>query len=475
MSTSLLQKSQHAFDTRTPPSQHDSPYGSSGSNSSDEADETDIRQPPLRRVEPLSDGREHLEGGAWAAISALASFYFAVIYFLCGGKFSSCPVLKDSPQAKAQVYSLYAVLWMWDRPHYRTGSYQDDMLTNLRNVAIPGTGIPLSLLVRSKLLALLFLVVGYPLICMVAGLRKGGLSLQAATQAFSEQLLCPQDWFSFWRLNCVVASFHSVVNAPKGFAMEDKWTFLTEAKAAGVPISPWLDTESLVIKDKNEEGGMGIHFYKNATMGGSWIIQERLSNGGKIAELLPPSAPLSTLRVITSSRGGLRQSMSGTRAPLPGAPALHDVRALSCVFRAGRVGASTDHDSILFDVDINTGRIRKGTTNMHWYQLGLHKIPSTPWLCLDHTITEHPDTGMRISGHVIPDIEGIRTLCEEAHFRLLPDVPLAGWDVAITREAGMCLLEVNLSCNFFRGTFDQPAYFEFVNEYFAFLDEERRQ
>ena len=38
---------------------------------------------------------------------------------------------------------------------------------------------------------------------------------------------------------------------------------------------------------------------------------------------------------------------------------------------------------------------------------------------------------------------------------MLPDVPLAGWDVAITKEAGVCLLEVNLSCNFFRGTFDQ--------------------
>jgi hypothetical protein len=31
---------------------------------------------------------------------------------------------------------------------------------------------------------------------------------------------------------------------------------------------------------------------------------------------------------------------------------------------------------------------------------------------------------------------------------MLPDVPLAGWDVALTAE-GACLLEVNLSCNFF--------------------------
>ena len=69
----------------------------------------------------------------------------------------------------------------------------------------------------------------------------------------------------------------------------------------------------------------------------------------------------------------------------------------------------------------------------------------------------------------------MRQLCEDAHYRLLPDVPMAGWDVAMTAEAGMCLLEVNLSCNFFRGRFDQKAYFGLVGEYFSFLDQASRE
>merc|ERR1711966_51354 len=137
--------------------------------------------------------------------------------------------------------------------------------------------------------------------------------------------------------------------------------------------------------------------------------------------------------------------------------------------------ALTDHSSILFDVDMATGQILKGTTNMHWYQLGVDKLASTPWVCLDHTVTEHPDTGRPVTGAVIPEIEKIKKLCQDAHFKLLPDVPLAGWDVALTEEAGMCLLEVNLSCNFFRGTFDQRSYFGFVNDYFSFLDKESRK
>ena len=54
--------------------------------------------------------------------------------------------------------------------------------------------------------------------------------------------------------------------------------------------------------------------------------------------------------------------------------------------------------------------------------------------------------------------------------RLACSVPLVGWDVAITREHGTCLLEANLSCNFFRATFDVDAYSAFVEEVLAYLE-----
>jgi len=37
-------------------------------------------------------------------------------------------------------------------------------------------------------------------------------------------------------------------------------------------------------------------------------------------------------------------------------------------------------------------------------------------------------------------------------------VPLVGWDVALTSEEGIVLLEANLSCNFFRASFDEDQY-----------------
>ena len=104
------------------------------------------------------------------------------------------------------------------------------------------------------------------------------------------------------------------------------------------------------------------------------------------------------------------------------------------------------------------------------YQLGPRKAARTPWLCLKHDYTHHPDADIAVTGRVVPDIGALRDLCERAHALMMPGVPLAGWDVALTAQAGVCLLEANLMCNFFRGTFDLPAYLDFIEDYFLFCE-----
>ena len=244
------------------------------------------------------------------------------------------------------------------------------MLKNLRNVAIPGTGIPLSIVCHFKCVAVAFLLVGYPLAAIVSALNLHRGSVAKVATKFSEQLLCPQDWFSFWQLNCRLATHHSSVTGESDYGMEDKLDFLECAEANGIPVTPWMKTPKLIVKHRNEEGGLGCASYANAVAGGDWIIQECLENADSIKHLLPDNAPLSTLRVISGSRGGIKSAAHGAEAK---------VKCLSCVFRAGRAGAMTDHESILFDVDTTTGVIKKGTTNAHWYELGLHKVASCPW------------------------------------------------------------------------------------------------
>lgn len=61
----------------------------------------------------------------------------------------------------------------------------------------------------------------------------------------------------------------------------------------------------------------------------------------------------------------------------------------------------------------------------------------------------------------MPDIVGILALVEKSHLDLCPRVPFAGWDVVLSTDSRrpVCLLEVNLSCNFFRGSFDKKVWY----------------
>lgn len=264
--------------------------------------------------------------------------------------------------ARIHLFGLASNFYLYNLPHYRKPSYREDLADNLRNVAIPGTGIPLSwTMARTRLLAAPVLLTCYPAVSLVASvhywIRTRGKS--SISEEYAKRLLAPDDWFNYWRLNCAVVGLHSLLHdMPEDYGVENKWTFLEKGEKLGVPVSPFLKTGGIVVKHKNEEGGMGIHFFKNAVDGGDWIIQERIDNSAFVSALLPTNAPLSTFRVITYSRAAIDMQ-----------PRRSAVRTLSCVFRAGRQGAATDHDSILFDVNVKTGEILRGTTNANWYRL----------------------------------------------------------------------------------------------------------
>jgi len=381
--------------------------------------------------------------------------------------FTSTPLFYQ--HARMHLYTLASAFYLYHKPHYRKPSYKEDIVDNFANVAIPGTGLPLSLFVWNKPLALGLVCTASPIVSAIASFylwfkTRGKSSI---SEEYAIRLLAPDDWFSYWRLNCRVAGMHSLLNNnPSGYDMENKWTFLEEGAKRGVPVSPYLDTPAIVVKHRNEEGGLGIYFYKNATDGGDWIIQERISNGDWVNKHLPSNAPLSTFRVITQSRGAIDITKECK---------VEDVTALSCVFRAGRKEAETDHSAIMFDVDVKTGKVLGGTSSAHWYRLGLFEWLRCQWRSTDHAITHHPDGNIPVAGSVVPDIREMLHLVESSHQKLCPDVPLVGWDVVLSadKKLPVCLLEVNLSCNFFRGSFDRKVYLDFLEDMVTKMQSQR--
>jgi len=384
-------------------------------------------------------------------------------YWVLGGSFSNCSIFADSPHAHVHVFSVALDVLIWSKPHYRKPSYQQDLADNLRNVAIPGTGIALSHLAQFKVVAAFFYVFICPVLCVFAAVNDvrvaGRLTPSAVAAAFHEHLLEPQNWYNYWRINSRLAAWHGYVTEAKDYESENKWTFLKWGDERGVAVTPFLKEPRIVCKHKNEEGGLGIEFFDNAACGGDWIIQTVLHNNDFISSLLPENAPLSTFRVLTASWGGI-DGRTG-------------VKVLSCVFRAGRANKKTDHSSVLFNVDTSTGCIGKGMANSHWYKLGLDKIFSCPWTA-PNEFTKHPDNGLVLTGVKIPDFANMLKTCVEAHEKVCPQCPLAGWDLTLTKEHGPCLLETNLSCNFFKGSFDQAWYFDFIRQYYQFCEGKER-
>jgi len=124
-------------------------------------------------------------------------------------------------------------------------------------------------------------------------------------------------------------------------------------------------------------------------------------------------------------------------------------------------------------VDVKTGVIQEGSTNAHWYQLGPIAPFTTNWRST-YTTTTHPDNNVKITGVTVEDMNELLQLVRMAHFIMLPDVPLVGWDVALTSR-GVYLLEVNLSCNFFRGSFDRKKYYGFMRDYLVYCDKLRKE
>eukprot|EP00186_Timspurckia_oligopyrenoides_P004067 CAMPEP_0182452144 /NCGR_PEP_ID=MMETSP1172-20130603/44095_1 /TAXON_ID=708627 /ORGANISM="Timspurckia oligopyrenoides, Strain CCMP3278" /LENGTH=314 /DNA_ID=CAMNT_0024649961 /DNA_START=351 /DNA_END=1297 /DNA_ORIENTATION=+ len=262
--------------------------------------------------------------------------------------------------------------------------------------------------------------------------------------------------------NSIVAfpALHAHKTRDAQYNLENKWTFLVAAKEHGFSVSPWLDVNELVLKHKNEEGGLGVYFFKNATIDGDWIIQSRLYNSTKVAALLPDTAPLSSFRVVTASKRSIPVHLRGVSMTNHSENGSNEFSVLSCCFRAGRSGAKTDHAA--------------GRSNAEWYILGV--MSGLKWMLFSqqferHAWDIHPDTGRVIQGiEITEEVNEMERMALEMHEKLLPNVPICGWDLASTSTHGTVVLEVNLSCNFFMASVDLPEYYQFVHDHFVALE-----
>ncbi len=201
---------------------------------------------------------------AGGIISLLFTYYSALfMYSLPHAKLQSCALHKRNPHSAIWVFSLAQTGRMFDRRHYRAPSFGHDIRANLKNVAVPGTGVPLHLFFIGIVPFLLFLTVVYPVAVLLASAILCNL-LEGKTMSslVDEHLLRPRHWFALWRLNCFLVAWHAMACeaddvVASQYRLEGKGDFLMAAEAAGdIPISPFRrDLGTLFAKHVHIEGG----------------------------------------------------------------------------------------------------------------------------------------------------------------------------------------------------------------------------
>eukprot|EP00438_Fugacium_kawagutii_P006432 Skav208831 [mRNA] locus=scaffold1193:4457:28059:+ [translate_table: standard] len=271
----------------------------------------DHSAPSTARVPEVGSG--HMALLAVAALVVLPSLpmllpllqYWRIMFFFwSNGRYAEAKARFDlNGRSCGHLYSLAMVPWLMSKPHYRTGTFREDMRTNLRNVVLPTGffGMPLSIWAYSRLHAVVAILFVLPTAAFVGSWYRRIFGMDSAYVCFKRTLFEPRDWFQLWRLNCRLASMtaYAIHDKTKDFEREDKWNFIKGCLDNNLPTTPALDVpKTLVAKDVNEEGGMGIHVLKNVLHGGNWLLQEKLDNHPEVGKLLPKECPLSTMRVV---------------------------------------------------------------------------------------------------------------------------------------------------------------------------------
>jgi hypothetical protein len=345
---------------------------------------------------------------------------------------------RELPEAPADVplWALTVPYLLWDEVvRYDGRTFEDLQLPHV----VPWLRRVLPF--RVLYLAFVFL---WPLVACFRALRRGRRGRAYWQHALTyPELALFHPWSDYtsrevqWsRPDFSLAMYHAWCyhRAPADyFFLDDKRHFLEVCRREGLPHPPTFTLEeaiarggTYIVKDPQRDLGFGVVLLTAEELREAGdeaygvILQDRLRNHPTLLRALPESAPLCSLRVITTLD-------VETRKP----------RVSRCAIRIGRAGAVADNTAqggIWAQVDRETGAILPGVT----------KKTFGTWRGGEAVrFHAHPDTRRPFVGLTVPWFEEGKRMALEAHARLAPEAVSLGWDIALAVE-GPVFLEVNV-------------------------------
>jgi len=122
------------------------------------------------------------------------AYYAALAYYSRrSSPLQGCRALKHrSPLAAIWLCSLARTPTLWTKRHYRSASFGADIRANLRNVAVPCTGIPMHWFLFGPASCWVFLIIVYPLAALVVSVYLALRHKKDLGEKFEEHLLQPR-------------------------------------------------------------------------------------------------------------------------------------------------------------------------------------------------------------------------------------------------------------------------------------------
>lgn len=247
----------------------------------------------------------------------------------------------------------------------------------------------------------------------------------ALDEAERDALEVANDKLAFWQ-RCGTAGLPAVPVVAAARAGR-----LVEPFAGGRP--PALPPVDLVFKPVDEYGGHGIEFFFHQAASGHWSDGTRTLDAGGVLEHLCRRAHhggmvlqprISNHPATEGISNGFLVTLRVVTERLAGEPPYLLAACCRMPTGSGRV-ANLSGAPVLAAVDLATGRLA----------LAERPEPGSPLL------ENHPDSGQRIAGLVLPCWDEVCRLALQAH-EVFGSFPTVGWDIVLSPE-GPLLLEFN--------------------------------
>lgn len=200
-----------------------------------------------------------------------------------------------------------------------------------------------------------------------------------------------------------------------------KWIFVKDSTFE--EFSSMVQQYDCIAKPLNRKSGEGIFKIKRDEQRDlyelylqlkqdSYLVEECIYACDEIAEFHPWS--LNTIRVVTMSNKG-------------------QVRFIGAILRMGAHGSCVDNThagGVFASIDMNTGVIESDGVDTK-----------------GNRYVVHPDTKKQIKGFKIPEWDRVKSLCAEAT-TVFPNIYFAGWDLCVTRDGHVEIIEGNYAPQF---------------------------